>query len=269
MRNTLSSFCLCLVLAASSLTMGCHSSSDDAPQSGLLASIQQRGYIRVGATGDYPPLSYLNPETGEYEGFETDLDKIIAAELNVDLVFEPTTWPTINTDILDASHFDIANCGITITDKRLQTLDMSDGYISNGKTIICRKEDASRFVCLDSINQEGVRVMVNPGGLNEKFARENLTRTTILVHEHNEEIPSLVADSIADLMVCEIVEAPFYAKTLPNISAPIVDKPFTSGQIGILFRQDNDDLKAFLNDLLDRMRQDGRMDSLKALHSIP
>ena len=37
------------------------------------------------------------------------------------------------------------------------------------------------------------------GGLNEKFANENLTHATILVHEKNEEIPSLVAEGEADV----------------------------------------------------------------------
>ena len=40
--------------------------------------------------------------------------------------------------------------------------------------------------------------MVNPGGLNEKFANENLTHATVIVHPKNEEIPSLIAQMKAD-----------------------------------------------------------------------
>ena len=49
--------------------------------------------------------------------------------------------------------------------------------------------------------------MVNPGGLNEKFANENLTHANIVVHQKNEEIPTLVAEGAADVMITEITEA--------------------------------------------------------------
>ena len=35
---------------------------------GHLEDIAARGTIRIGTTGDYIPMSYLNPKTGEYEG---------------------------------------------------------------------------------------------------------------------------------------------------------------------------------------------------------
>ena len=65
---------------------------------------------------------------------------------------------------------------------------MSNGYLANGKTILCRATEAARYQSLADINRPEVRVMVNPGGLNEKFARENLTRATIIVHQQNEEM---------------------------------------------------------------------------------
>ena len=51
---------------------------------------------------------------------------------------------------------------------------MSDGYLCNGKTILCRVADADRYQSLEDLDKPEVRVMVNPGGLNEKFANENL-----------------------------------------------------------------------------------------------
>lgn len=46
--------------------------------------------------------------------------------------------------------------------------------------------------------------MVNPGGLNEKFANEDLTHATIIVWQKNEEIPNQVAEGNADVMITEI-----------------------------------------------------------------
>ena len=46
---------------------------------------------------------------------------------------------------------------------------MSDGYLCNGKTILCRSDEADRYQSLADIDRSEVRVMVNPGGLNEKY----------------------------------------------------------------------------------------------------
>ena len=57
---------------------------------------------------------------------------------------------------------------------------MSEGYLKNGKTVLCRAEDADKYISLEAINHPEVRVMENPGGLNEKFARENLPDATLI-----------------------------------------------------------------------------------------
>ena len=65
-------------------------------EAGHLEDISARGTIRVGTTGDYIPMSYLNPQTGEYEGIDAELSRIIADSLGVKLEYVPTTWPTLS-----------------------------------------------------------------------------------------------------------------------------------------------------------------------------
>ena len=105
--------------------------------------------------------------------------------------------------------------------------------------------------------------MVNPGGLNEKFAKENLTHATIIIHEKNEEIPSLVAEGKADVMITETTEAPYYVQTDSRLSVPLLDKPFTHGEIGILMRKGQDDLLQITNIIIREMKSDG---FLRKLH---
>ena len=65
-----------------------------------LSAVRSRGVLLVGATGDYRPMSYLEPGTGEYVGFDAALAEDLAAELGVRLEFVPTTWPTLMDDTL-------------------------------------------------------------------------------------------------------------------------------------------------------------------------
>ena len=43
-----------------------------------LQRVKSRGVLRVGTTGDYCPMSYLNPETMAYEGFDAALAEDLA-----------------------------------------------------------------------------------------------------------------------------------------------------------------------------------------------
>ena len=194
---------ICMLLLA-----GCRTQDESRDSSELtgLEAIQERGVLKVGTTGDYQPVSYLDPGTGEYVGFDIELAEDFADDLDVEIEYVETSWPTLMDDTL-AGKFDLAISGITITDARKEQAMMSDGYLENGKTLLCRAEDAYKYTSIEAINRPEVRVMENLGGTNEKFARENLPDVNLIIHDVNQEIPGLVASGEADVMITEIVEA--------------------------------------------------------------
>ena len=235
--------------------------NSDSVASGALEAIRRRGTLRVGATGDYNPMSCLVPDTGEYVGFDAALAEDLAEALGVALEYVPTSWPTLMEDTL-AGRFDLALCGITITDARKEQALMSEGYLGNGKTILCRAEDAEKYAGLADINRPEVRVMVNPGGLNEKFALANLPGCTLIVHEVNQEIPGLIAEGEADIMITEIMEAGYYVGQDERLAAPLIHEPFTRGQLGALMPKGSEDLLEYVNDFLAEEGRSGRLDAL-------
>ena len=217
--------------------------------------------LRVGTAGDYQPMSYLDPDTDTYVGFDAELAEDLAKSLGVKIEYVKTSWPTLMEDTL-AGKFDLAICGITITDARKEQALMSEGYLNNGKTVLCRAEDAGKYTSLDAINHPEVRVMENPGGLNEKFARENLKDATLIIHDVNQEIPSLIASGEADVMITEIMEAGYYVGQDSRLAAPLIYEPFTSGQLGILMPKGSEDLLDYVNGFLQREKASHRIDEL-------
>lgn len=269
MRKILCFFAVILTLWSPTVLAAC--SNNDTPTGqdsiipvgGKVAEIVERGKILVGTTGDYRPLSFREAD-GTYWGFGIEVAQEIARNLGVEIEFVKTSWPTLTTDVLaEPQTFDMAIGGITITDARREKMLMSEGYLANGKTILCRASEADRFRSLADIDKPEVRVMVNPGGLNEKFANENLTHATIIVHQKNEEIPMLIAEGGADLMITEITEAPYYVQADTRLAAPLLNAPFTHGQIGVLMKKGQEDLLQMVNNKIQEMKADG---SLRRLH---
>ena len=235
----------------------------DIPVEGKVAEIIERGTLLIGTTGDYRPLSFREDD-GTYWGFGIEVAKDIAGGLGVGIEFVKTSWPTLTADVLaDPQTFDFAIGGITITDARRETMLMSDGYLANGKTILCRASERDSYKSLADIDKPGVRVMVNPGGLNEKFVNEHLTHATIIVHQKNEEIPALIAEGKADVMITEITEAPYYVQSDPRLAAPLLNEPFTHGEIGVLMQKGQEDLLQMVNNTIQKMKSDG---TLRRLH---
>lgn len=231
-----------------------------------LDDILARGTIRIGTTGDYIPMSWLNPATGKYEGIDAELSQIIADSLGVKIEYIPTTWPTLSADC-QADKFDIALCGISRNFARAKTMAMSDAYGEGlfGKTILCRKTDAKKFKTVADLNKPNVRIMINPGGTNEKFARANLPNAKLIVHNDNADIPIQIADGNADIMITETVEAVSWIKREPRLAAPLIDKPFdgTIHSCGILMAKGDQELLNYVNFVLAELRMDGRLEQLE------
>ena len=226
-----------------------------------LEDIAARGTLRVGTTGDYRPMSYKDAD-GKYEGFDTELAEKLADSLHVKVEYVPTTWKTLSADTA-AGKFDLALCGITRTFDRERTLAMSDGYLLFGKTILCRKGEEGKYKSLADLDRPEVKVMVNPGGTNEKFAKSRLPHVTLLIHEKNAEIPSLIAEGKADIMITETMEARRYVRMNEKLAAPLVDKPFTRSRFGALMAKGDQDFLNYVNFFLAEMETDGTMDALE------
>ena len=269
LRKQLCFLAVLLTLCSSTVFVACCNNDipteqdSTTPTSGKVAEIVKRGTLLVGTTGDYRPLSFCEADD-TYWGFGIEVAKEIANYIGVKIDFVKTSWPTLTADVLTQPQmFDLAIGGITITDTRKETMLMSEGYLANGKTILCRATETDRFHSLADIDKPEVHVMVNPGGLNEKFANANLTHATITVHPKNEEIPSLIAQGKADVMITEITEAPYYVQTDSRLAAPLLSEPFTHGEIGVLMQKGQEDLMQMVNNAIRKMKTDG---TLRRLH---
>ena len=231
---------------------------------GHLEDIAARGTIRIGTTGDYIPMSYLNPKTGVYEGIDAELSQLIADSLDVKIEYVPTSWPTLTADTL-AGKFDIALCGISRNYARAKTMAMSDAYGEGafGKTILCRKTDAKKYQSLADIDKPEVRVMINPGGTNEKFAHANLKQAKLIVHQENADIPRQVAEGNADIMITETVEAARYIELNDKLAAPLMKAPFTRHSCGILMQKGDQEFLNYINFVLAELKMDGTLAKLE------
>ena len=195
----------------------------------VLSDIIARGTLRVGLTGDYRPFS-IKEADGKFSGMDVDAAEALAKSMGVKLEIVPTAWPTLMADML-AHKYDVAMGGITITLDRAKTAYFSTPVMRSGKTPIARCADTARFETLADIDKPGTRVIVNPGGTNERFARAHVKSAQIEVYPDNVTIFDEIAKGHADLMMTDASETRYQQKLHPGVLCAVhPDKPFQFGE---------------------------------------
>ena len=111
-------------------------------------------------------------------------------------------------------------------------------------------------------------MMLQPILSSEQPSTSDLEHCPSNFHDRNEEIPAKVAAGEADVMITEITEAPWYVQNDPRLAAPLLDQPFTRGEIGVLMRKEQPDLLEFINKKIRRMKADGSLQSLHAKYGL-
>jgi cyclohexadienyl dehydratase len=193
--------------------------------------------LTVGTTGDYRPLTWLDPKTGHYVGEAIDLVEAFAAAEGYEVTFVPTTWPTMMSD-LQAGRFQMAAGGISDTPEREQEVLVSDPVGTTGKVALVRCGDEAKYGSLDAIDQAGTRVVENRGGTNQRFALTEMDKAVVIVVPSNAMPFEYIRDGKADVMFTDSTEATYYEQQHSGLCAVHPDQPYTHVDKVFLFRRD-------------------------------
>jgi cyclohexadienyl dehydratase len=265
MRRPLRLAAALALLAAALAAPALRAQNAPAPEpaaSSALDRILKAGVLRACTPGDYKPFSFRKPD-GSYEGLDIDLAQSLAAAMGAKLEIVKTSWPTLMADFTSGG-CDIAIGGISVTTERLKRASFSAAHMVNGKTPLVRCEDAARFQTVADIDKPGVRVITNPGGTNERFAKANFKAATVTVHAENLTIFDELLQKRADVFVTEAAEALVQQKLKPGLCAVNPARPLQYSEVGFMLPRGDMVLKGFVDQWLHLAKASGDYQKLAA-----
>lgn len=251
-----------IVAVAAACLMMASVHAQPAPAPSRLDDIIKRGTLRVGMTGDYLPFTSLDKVTSTFKGFDVDMAAALGKALGVKVEYVQTAWPQLMKDF-EADNFDIAMGGVSITLDR-QKKGFFDPDHARGQDADARCADKGKYKTLAEIDKPGTRVIVNPGGTNERFARAHVKNAQIRVHNDNVTIFDEIARGDADLMMTDASETRYQQKLHAGVLCAVhPEAPFDFAEKAYWLQRDVA-LKAFVDQWLHIAMQDGTFRRLYA-----
>ncbi len=225
-----------------------------------MAKIQQRGKIIVGTKFNQLGSGLKNPATGELEGFDIEIAKLIAAGIfggGADDVEDKIEFKeavsAVREAVIQSGEVDMVVATYTINDARKKQVDFAGPYLIDGQTVMVKKENDT-IKTLADLNGKKVctgRGSTTPGNLEKQGIKADLT----LFETYPE-----CADALRQGRVEAVVTDRGILLGLVEASAgqfKLLDIDVSEEPLGIGVKKGDDAFRDFINDRLQEIYNSG------------
>lgn len=253
---------LCILTLVAVLT-GCSSSptaksDNDTPPD--IKAIKERGVLKVGVKVDVPKFGYKDPQTGNIEGMEIDLAKMMAKKILGDenkIAFQGVNSKT-RGPLLDNGEIDMIIATFTITDERKKSYNFSEPYFTDGIALMVKK--ASGIQSLQDLS--GKRIGVSQSTTTKKSVQEEADRLGIKVSFLEfSTYPEIKSALDAGRIDCFANDGSVLVAYLDDSTVLLPDR-FSPQEYGVATKRSNEALAKVAGDIISGLRTSGEMDKL-------
>ena len=205
----------------------------------------------------FAPYEYY--ENGEIVGVDIDIAKEIAKELGKKLVIKDVSFDSIINEV-KSGKADFGAAGISYSDERAKEVDFSINYATSRQVVIV-KENSD--ISIDNMN--GKKIAVQLGSIADTYVSENYLDAEIVRQKKYLAAIQDLKDDKVDLVVMD--ELPAKEILANNSGLKIIPGELTSDSYGMIVKKDNEELLEAINRVLDRLANDGTIDSYIIEHT--
>lgn len=225
-----------------------------------LQTILESGKLRVGTTGDFNPMSFKDPASGEYRGFDIDVVTQLAKDMEVELELVPTDWKTLVNGVV-ADKYDMTTSA-SVSVARAKVAGFTDAYVEFGTVPLTLKSNLGKFTGWDSIDKPEVTVATTLGTVFEAQAKTFFPSATLVSVEAPARDFQEVLAGRAMVSITSNVEAAALTETYPELAIVPVDRQRAKRPGAFLVAQDDFVWINFLNQWIALKKADGWLDQL-------
>lgn len=217
---------------------------------------------KVGVDNTYPPFEFT--KDGKLIGIDVDLITAIAQDQGFDINIEQMDFSGI-IPAMQAGMLDIGMGGMSITDKRKETVDFSDPYFAAGVSLVVANSNQT-IASLDDLSDK--KVVVKNGTVGASFADKNTKEYgySIIQVSDSASMFQEVTNGTADALM-EDYPVISYAIATGGLKLKTVGDRLTGDDYGIsVLKGKNDELLQMINDGLANLKESGEYDDIMSTY---
>ena len=212
----------------------------------------------------YPPLQFVDPNSGRPIGWEYDAMAEIAERLNFTVDYATISWDAMIPAVAEAQ-YDIGMTGITIREDRAEVVDFSDAYMRSEMFMLVRA-DETRFDNAEGFAANPELLMAaQPGttpfyvGVYDVLDGDEANPRIVKFETFGAGVQALRAGDV-DMALTDGTAGQGYVDANPGVFK-LVGEPLGTEDFGFIFPKGSD-LVAPINAAIASMKADGTIDAL-------
>ncbi|HPI93927.1 MAG TPA: ABC transporter substrate-binding protein [Deltaproteobacteria bacterium] len=218
-----------------------------------LADIKAKGVLVAGVKDAVVPFGYVDEQSKQIVGFDVDICKEIASRMGVKLELKPVTSAT-RIPMITEGMVDIAACTMTKKVARDDVIDFSITYFMDGQKLLVKKGSGIKSYK----DLAGKKVSTAKGSTSEINMRNIQPKCTVLSFEgYPEAFLALKQGKVAAETTDSVILIGIKGSDENPDKWEIVGDFFSSEPYGIGMRENESNLRDFVNKCLMDMWRDG------------
>ena len=254
MKKLLASFG---VLALSVMAAGTVAAGDSPILDGILKS----GELRVGMSGNQPPLN-TRSRTGGLIGLEVDLARQLASAMGVELKIVNKPFGDL-LKTLEKGDVDIVMSGVGITAKRSTGFAFAGPYMMSGKSILTKSDTLAAARGADEINQADISFAALENSTSQEFVEKYLPKAKLVKIKDYDEGVKMVIDGKVDALVADMPICVLSVLRYPDAGLATLNRPMTVEPVGIAVPSRDPQFLNLLDNYLEALEGTGYMNELR------
>ncbi|GAA1512754.1 glutamate transport system substrate-binding protein [Agromyces terreus] len=218
-----------------------------------MAALQEAGTITIGTKFDQPLFGLAGP-SGEPEGFDVEIGKIIASELGIDEgdIKWVETVSANREPFIENGQVDLVVATYTINDDRKKVISFAGPYYMAGQSILVLADNDDITSEDDLVGQPVCSVTGSTPAANLKELGADVLETDT----YSNCLEPLRNGAVVAVSTDNVILAGLAAQNEGEFK--VVGEPFTEEPYGIGVKLDDTEFRMFINDVLEESYEDGR-----------
>jgi len=233
-----------------------------APGKGHLQRILESRELRVGLTGNQPPLNMKN-KSGEIIGLEVELVEALADAMGLSVRFVEKPFAQL-LPALETGEVDLVISGMTITPERNARVAFAGPYFISGKSVLTNAAAISNVESSDELDVPERTYAALAGSTSETFVKAVFPRAKLVATSDYDSAVQMVIDDKVDALIADFPICVLSVMRFPEADLSTLVTPFTLEPLGIALPPGDPLFVNLVENYLGTLEKTGLLAQLKA-----